>query len=404
MIRTWYQEFFEARSTRTVRVQSAGWRRWIRRLLLLALTAFIGLSVVRFVVRKHYIWAAAYVQWRISKPVVAATAPKHLMFFYTDHFEPKFEMERFARWERDFPALSQRHRDHSGRTFQMTWFYPGEQKIDSNLAGLKRLVEAGYGEVEFHHHHRNEKSYRALERGFEDAIRHMQRFGFLRTINGQTRFGFIHGNFGLDNAKGSEWCGVAEELKLLRSLGAYAEFSFPAMWESSQPPVVNRIYEAADDEEPKSYARAFPFQAAPSSRLPMFTGPLVVFPVLDPRRSFYRIEDGNIHPSVPSSARRVDMWVWSDIHVPQRPEWVFVKVWGHAASSDEETNDVLSGSFDRALTHLEKEYNDRKRYTLHYVTAREAYNVARAAAAGKSGDPKQYYDYEVPPYAAAARR
>src|SRR5262249_8637394 len=34
---------------------------------------------------------------------------------------------------------------------------------------------------------------------------------------------------------------------------------------------------------------------------------------------------------------------------------------------------------------------------LHYVTAREAYNVAKAAEAGCSGDPNRYRDFEVPP-------
>jgi len=40
---------------------------------------------------------------------------------------------------------------------------------------------------------------------------------------------------------------------------------------------------------------------------------------------------------------------------------------------------------------------------LHYITAREAYNLARAAADNKSGDPRQYYDYRIPPYLANAK-
>jgi hypothetical protein len=37
--------------------------------------------------------------------------------------------------------------------------------------------------------------------------------------------------------------------------------------------------------------------------------------------------------------------------------------------------------------HLESVYNDGKNYVLHYVTAREMYNIVKAAEAGKSGDP-----------------
>jgi hypothetical protein len=36
---------------------------------------------------------------------------------------------------------------------------------------------------------------------------------------------------------------------------------------------------------------------------------------------------------------------------------------------------------------------------LHYVTAREAYNLVKAAEAGCTGDPEQYRDYLIPPYA-----
>ena len=34
---------------------------------------------------------------------------------------------------------------------------------------------------------------------------------------------------------------------------------------------------------------------------------------------------------------------------------------------------------------------------LHYVTAREMFNVARAAMDGKTGDPNAYFDYVVTP-------
>ena len=34
---------------------------------------------------------------------------------------------------------------------------------------------------------------------------------------------------------------------------------------------------------------------------------------------------------------------------------------------------------------------------LHYVTTREAYNIAKAAEAGKSGNPNDYRDYIIPP-------
>jgi len=46
---------------------------------------------------------------------------------------------------------------------------------------------------------------------------------------------------------------------------------------------------------------------------------------------------------------------------------------------------------------LTGKYNDGQRWKLHYVTAREMYNIARAAMDGKSGDPASYRDYLLRP-------
>jgi hypothetical protein len=374
--------------------------RWV---VVLGLVAWIGLVTWRFVDRMHYIWMGDFVRWAFT-PAPEVNGPRHLLVFYTDHFEPSTNAGRMQRWEAEFPALAQQYRDANGRPHQHTWFYPAEQPIDSNMLGLQRLAAGGFGEVEVHYHHGGD-NYQSMEQKLRDGVAYFQRFGFARTIDGQTAWGFIHGNFALDNGRYSDSnCGVDEELKLLRETGAYADFSFPAIWNQSQPRFVNVIYEAQDDPGPKSYDRMFPFQAKPSERLPIFTGPLTAYFALDPLRAFYKVEDANIQPSQPMTPQRVDEWVRANIHVPGRPEWVFVKLWGHAGSSDEETADNLpGGTFELALQHLQQQYNDGERWVLHYVSAREAYNVARAAAAGLSDDPTQYYDYEVKPYVANQR-
>jgi hypothetical protein len=43
------------------------------------------------------------------------------------------------------------------------------------------------------------------------------------------------------------------------------------------------------------------------------------------------------------------------------------------------------------------EFNDGRRYRLHYVTAREMYNIAKAAESGKSGNAGGYRDFSVSP-------
>jgi hypothetical protein len=130
----------------------------------------------------------------------------------------------------------------------------------------------------------------------------------------------------------------------------------------------------------------------------MVQGPLVLIPTWNPAKLFFLVEDGDVHPAVPLSPQRVDAWVHANVHVAGRPDWVFIKVHTHGAGSVADLEETLGPHFDQALTYMEKRYNDGAHYILHYVTAREAYNLIRAAADGKRGDPRQYYDYVIPPY------
>jgi len=87
--------------------------------------------------------------------------------------------------------------------------------------------------------------------------------------------------------------------------------------------------------------------------------------------------------------------VRTGIHVEGRPEWIFVKV--HTHGTQERDMDTLLGEpMDQAFTHLETRYNDGKDWKLHYVSAREMYNIVKAAEAGLDGDPGLYRDHVVP--------
>ena len=120
-------------------------------------------------------------------------------------------------------------------------------------------------------------------------------------------------------------------------------------------------------------------------------------------RTLYRLEVAYISEGTATTADRVDMWIDAGVHVAQRPDWIFVKMWTHGAQSDGYIAANLGVGMDAAMFYLEAKYNDGTNYVLHYVTAREAYNVARAAAAGQTGDPVQYDDYEIKPYVANRR-
>jgi hypothetical protein len=122
--------------------------------------------------------------------------------------------------------------------------------------------------------------------------------------------------------------------------------------------------------------------------------------VLSARRPI-RIESAAIAAGDPPSARRLATWVAQHVHVLGRPEWTFVKV--HAHGAPEKNARVLLGEAMDGLHRALADLSERASWRLHYVTAREMYNVARAAMDGKTGSPAAYFDYEVPPPVRANR-
>ncbi len=382
-------------------------RQWARRAVLLfvaLLTLYLAATAVRVVARRYYIFLPDYVRWSMT-PAPATTGPTDVFLVFVDHFEPDYSSEAVARWSDRYRQLASRHHDHDGRVPQHTWFYPGEQSDPEIMAELQSLMRGGFGEVEMHLHHKWDNAD-TLRTSLKSAIAEFQTYGFLRTTDGATHFGFIHGNSSLDNSSGDRLCGVDEELKLLRELGCFADFTFPSLYRWSQPESVNNIYAARDDPSPKSYRTPRPLSDLRSGRadLMIFQGPLVFSPSWSVRRLFLDLDDGNVHAAIPPSPARADQWIRADVHVPERPEWRFIKLFAHSLQTPGDEDAALGPSFDETLTYLEREYNDGRSYVLHYVTAREAYNLAMAASAGVKGDPRDYYDYVIPRYVASAKR
>lgn len=363
---------------------------------------YVAAFSARLHARGYTMFFRDYVRWLVT-PSPAVSGPTQVFVLFVDHFEPDYNAARVASWSKRYQAFAARHHDSVGRVPQHTFFYPAEQAQPDILSELRQLTQAGMGEVELHFHHDFDTAA-TLRAKLAQGIAELQRYGFLLTTGGETRFGFIHGNWGLDNADGPWLCGVNEELALLKELGCYGDFTFPSVYDWAQPPLINRIYAAEDDERPKSYSDARPLTELdrPAS-LMIFEGPVVFSPSLNIKHLFFDLDDGNIHASVPASSKRADSWVRANIHVPERPDWVFVKLFAHGISTPEDEEAVLGPALDRTLSYLERRYNDGRQYRLRYITAREAYNLARAAAFGAKGGPDAYLNEPIAPYVAGRR-
>jgi hypothetical protein len=377
-------------------------------LIAVGLVAAGGLLVGRMVLsRQMHRWLGAYLRGLLTgRPSVSG--PVHVMVCVADHFEPAWnnasperQRHRVRKWERRLPELARKHRDADGKPFQYTFFFPAEEYRPEHLDALARLCRAGYGDVEVHLHHDNDTSenLRATLTNFTRTLYH--RHGLLRRdpTTGQIEYAFIHGNWALDNSRpDGRLCGVDDELTILRETGCYADLTFPSAPDETQPGKINSIYYAADDpHRPKSHAHGTDVEAGVTATgdLLIVQGPLTLNWRNRVHGIFPRIENGELTGDNPPTPTRADLWVRTHVHVKKQPAWVFVKLHTHGAD-ERDTRALLDGPLDRTLTYLERHYNDGVRYRLHYVTARELYNIVRAAAAGRTGNPNEYRRFLEP--------
>lgn len=381
-------------------------KRWIF-LCLAGLVIGASLLVGGIICKKgmHY-WLSSYIGWSwrqlVSPPV--NDGPVHVMFLVVDHFEPTKD-QNVQPWISRYPLIASRFVDSDGFHPRHTWFVPIEQfRVNEPFVReLSRLCLQGFGEIEMHLHHHDDTG-ETLRRAIRQGIADLQKYGALKTIDGRTAFGFIHGNWALDNSfevDGRNRCGVDNELQILKEEGCYADFTFPASGSMAQPNKVNTLYYALDDPlEPKSYKAGIDVEVGkpPSGDLLIFQGLLVVN-WRDWRHLIYpAIESGSLHGSNPPMDVRMDQWVDANIHVKGRSDWVFVKVHTHGASPQNWAMFFDQGGFEDMFTYLGENYNNGIDYRLHYVTAREAYNIVKAAEAGMTGNPNQYRDFIIQPY------
>jgi hypothetical protein len=167
------------------------------------------------------------------------------------------------------------------------------------------------------------------------------------------------------------------------------------------PAVPNGIFYARDDDRPWSYG--YPENVTIVRRgLPSTDGLLILEGPSYPTPSSQILD-----MIVPAS---FDQWVAADIHVQGQPDWTFIKIHTHGSqqskvgvrsATSEGTSTLWGDQAETFWTYVENSYNDGVNYRVHYMSAREAYNVVRAAQAGFVGNPYDYRDYIVPKYAAS---
>jgi hypothetical protein len=112
-----------------------------------------------------------------------------------------------------------------------------------------------------------------------------------------------------------------------------------------------------------------------------------------------RLENGCVQGSQPASIGRLANWLRARVQAPGRPDWYFVKLHAHGASEDAHPS-LLGDAMVRFHEDLARLARDNPNFHYHYVTARELYNLAKAAEAGFKGTIAEARDYELVPSSA----
>ena len=328
----------------------------------------------------------------------------HLLLCVCDHYEPghgevssQLADQRVDNWVREYPRLFGRFRDSDGKPPRHTFFYPIEMYRESEVDRIAELCRAGFGEAEVHLHHDNDnaENLRNTLLDWKKKLRERHRLLPLDR-EGEIRYAFIHGNWCLDNSRpDGRWCGVNNELDVLRETGCYADFTMPSYPSATQTRKINSIYYAVDDpHRPKSHDSGVDVGNGPppADSLLLVQGPLV--PNWKSRKFglLPRFENGNLQENQPPTADRIDQWLSARVQVPSRPDWFFVKLHTHGAT--ESNQRALLGE---PMVRLHQALADRAasddNFKYHYVTAREMYNLVKAAEAGFKGDVAECRDF-----------
>jgi hypothetical protein len=342
------------------------------------------------------IWIGSYLRDWLPLLVRGRRKPVKLAYLaVADHYEPfrgnasdETAFARLAKWENDLPRMCDGLADAKGRLPQHTFFYPLDEYDPEVLDRLARLCDQGFGDVEVHLHHEGESSSQLADMlsGFAETLH--KKHGLLRMDpqNGQLAYGFIHGNWSLDNSRpDGRWCGVNDELRVLKNTGCYADFTLPSAPSDTQTSTINSIYYAIDDpDKPKSHDTGIPAKVGrePSGDLLIVQGVLA----LDWSRRKYgilpRLENSELAENQPVSLHRVPAWLDFAPVVKGSEEICFIKLHCHGAW-ERHFDTLLGNPMKMLLKYLIEKCPDELGCEFRFVTCWEMVQLIHALEQGE---------------------
>lgn len=356
--------------------------------------------------RNIHVWFFSYLK-QIFKSKPDFDGSLHIMIGIMDHFEPLAgnvslaeAHKRLDFWDEKLPDIADKLRDSYGNSYKHSIFYPIEEYEESVLERISEWQSKKLVETEFHLHHDNDN-----EKNFLETIEYYkkifsQEHNLLprETRSNEIKYGFIHGNWALNNSGANgKWCGLNNELFLLKKSGCYADFTLPSAPDISQTKKINSIYYAnVNNFIPKCHDSGIDAEVGKvhDDKLLLIQGPLAIRFKRDKFLIKPKIESGEIGVKTHPTLERFKVWVEQHIHVKGKPEWIFIKLFSHGGptyNAEILLGDPMLKFFDELREFLDYHPSIK----LHFVTAREMANIVKAAEDNQPGDPEEYRNYKL---------
>ena len=364
--------------------------------ILLIILLLVFMTVIFWLVlksRNMHIWIFSYIIGKL-KNSRRVSGKKHIYFCLADHYEPYFRKaeQNIARklvddWIEQYKAIATKHHDSTGRHPQHSYFYPIEEYDEYILNKLKEICSDGLGDVDIHLHHDNDtaENLRKTLNDFKQLL-HTRHSLLRKNDKGEIVYGFIHGNWALDNSRpDGKWCGVNNELDILLETGCVYDMTMPSAPSDTQTSIINSIYFAREDGKAKSHNHGTVAAVGHwmENQLLMIQGPLGLNWTSRKAGVLPKIETGELSNDAPPSEARLPIWEGAGVSVKGADNHIFIKLYTHGLQAKNSAMFFGEGGFDRLWTMLECAYRDNKDYTLHYVTAWEMYGVIKSLISGR---------------------
>ena len=339
--------------------------------------------------RNMHLWIVPYVYRKIKKMPIPEH--QHVYFCLADHYEPYFNnaSEEDARqlvdsWVESYKDIAVKHTDTDGNHPKHSYFYPAEEYDEYVMEKLRIICnEDNLGDVDIHLHHDNDTA-----ENLEDTLNDFKQLLFdkhellRKNDNGDVVYGFIHGNWALDNSRpDGRWCGVDNEIDVLLKTGCVYDMTMPSAPSDTQTSTVNSIYFAREDGKAKSHDKGEHLTKDNwrDDELLMIQGPLELNWKNRKLGLIPRIEAGELSLDAPPEENRIELWKKSNITIQGDSEHVFIKIYTHGLQKKNMKMFFDDNGFEKLWNTLESRFkNDTT--SLHYVTAWEMYSKIKELA------------------------